>query len=83
MADKENDNKRAEGAAQPKPAAAEAPPAPPATKGVGGGAHGIASGHNPGGTSPGGGPGAGLGSIGTGGASTGGGSTGSVKQSGR
>jgi hypothetical protein len=82
MPEQGNDDKRKQGAAQPKPAP-EAPPVPPATKGVGGGAHGIASGHNPGGTSPGGGPGAGLGSIGTGGASTGGGSTGSVKQSGR
>jgi hypothetical protein len=82
MPDQENDNTREEGAAQPKPAS-EAPPVPPATKGVGGGAHGIASGHNPGGTSPGGGPGAGLGSIGTGGAPTGGGSTGSAKRGGR
>lgn len=47
-----------------------------------GGGHGIASGHNPGGTLPGGGPGAGLGSIGTGGGSTGGASTGSVKRDG-
>ena len=50
--------------------------------GTGSGGHGIASGHNPGGTLPGGGPGAGLGSLGTGGGSTGGSSTGSVKRGG-
>jgi hypothetical protein len=60
-----------------KPGDAPEAPAPQ------GGAHGIASGHNPGGTLPGGGPGAGLGSIGTGGAATGGAPTGSVKRGGR
>jgi hypothetical protein len=49
----------------------------------GGGGHGIASGHNPGGSLPGGGPGAGLGSLGTGGGSTGGAPTGSVKRGGK
>ena len=78
MADK--DDKHQKDAAKQPPSADEAPPAP---SGVGGGAHGIASGHNPGGTAPGGGPGAGLGSIGTGGAYTGGAPTGSVKQGGR
>lgn len=62
-------------AAEPLPAAGTAP--------AGGGAHGIASGHNKGGTLPGGGPGAGLGSIGTGGGSTGGAPTGSAKRGGR
>lgn len=66
---------------QPKPAAPTEPQVQPPS-GVGGGAHGIASGHNPGGTLPGGGPGAGLGSLGTGGASTGGAPTGSVKRGG-
>jgi hypothetical protein len=47
------------------------------------GGHGIASGHNPGGTLPGGGPGAGFGSLGTGGASTGGSPTGAVKKGGQ
>ena len=60
------------------PAATSTPPV-----GGGGSGHGIASGHNPGGTMPGGGPGAGLGSIGTGGGSTGGASTGAVKKGGQ
>ena len=64
-------------ATKPQPVPAGTPPA-------GGGVHGIASGHNPGGTLPGGGPGAGLGSIGTGGGSTtGGASTGSAKRGGQ
>jgi hypothetical protein len=66
---------------QPKPATPTEPQFPQPS-GVGSGAHGIASGHNPGGTLPGGGPGAGLGSLGTGGASTGGSPTGSVKRGG-
>jgi hypothetical protein len=82
MTDQENNKKGQEGTAR-QPSAEEAPPTPRAPTGAGGGAHGIASGHNPGGTAPGGGPGAGLGSIGTGGASTGGGPTGSVKHGGR
>ncbi len=82
MADQENDGKRQEDTAQQAPGE-ETPPAPSATAGVGGGAPGIASGHNPGGTLPGGGPGAGLGGIGTGGASSGGAPTVSVKQGGR
>jgi hypothetical protein len=48
-----------------------------------GGGHGVASGHNPGGSLPGGGPGAGLGSLGTGGGSTGNAQTGSVKRTGK
>jgi hypothetical protein len=62
------------------PAADDAAPVAPGPEA---GGHGIASGHNPGGTMPGGGPGAGLGSIGTGGASSGGARTGSVKRDGR
>ncbi|MBL6455541.1 hypothetical protein JMJ55_09420 [Belnapia sp. T6] len=71
---------------QDKPQDKETVPLPrpdaPAAGGSAGG-HGIASGHNPGGTLPGGGPGAGLGSLGTGGASTGGGPTGAPKRGGR
>jgi hypothetical protein len=59
------------------------PQQPSGTGGGPKGGHGIASGHNPGGTVPGGGPAAGLGSMGTGNAETGGASTGSVKRGGR
>jgi hypothetical protein len=65
---------------QQQPSGTGGKPAAPAPQG---GGHGIASGHNKGGTLPGGGPGAGLGSIGTGGASTGGAPTGAVKRGGR
>jgi hypothetical protein len=64
---------------QPKPGT---PKEPQIQQPAGTGGHGIASGHNPGGTLPGGGPGAGLGSLGTGGGSTGGAATGSVKRGG-
>ena len=48
-----------------------------------GGAAGLSTRLQPGGTLPGGGPGAGLGSLGTGGGSTGGAPTGAVKRGGR
>ena len=53
----------------------EAPSRPPP-----GGAGGLASGLQPGGTLPGGGPGTGAGSIGTGGGATGGVDTGDVRK---
>ena len=45
-----------------------------------GGAGGLASGLQPGGTLPGGGPGTGAGSLGTGGGATGGADTGDVRK---
>jgi hypothetical protein len=56
---------------------------PQQPSGTGGGGHGIASGHNPGGMVPGGGPKPGLGSLGAGNAETGGTATGSLKRGGR
>lgn len=76
----ENEDKQQKEADSHAPAADDAPPVAPGPEA---GAHGIASGHNPGGTTPGGGPGAGLGSIGTGGASSGGARSGSAKRGGR
>ncbi|MDB5382181.1 MAG: hypothetical protein JWO26_1813 [Rhodospirillales bacterium] len=81
MADKHDDQKTS-----PMPAVdaarlkGETPQQPSGTGGGSKGGHGVASGHNPGGTMPGGGPAAGLGSIGTGNAETGGAATGSVKR---
>lgn len=86
MADRHDDRKVPDHQVPEMPAVDEARlkgGTPQQPSGTGGGGHGIASGHNPGGTVPGGGPAAGLGSLGTGNAETGGAATGSVKRGGR
>ena len=83
MADSGSDNERQEGAAGPAPAEEEAPPAPPATAGVGGGAPGIATPRNPDGPLLGGGTAADPAGTGTGETSTGGAQTGSAERGGR
>jgi hypothetical protein len=83
MTDKQDDRKVPEMPVAEELARQGMSTTPQQSSGTGGGGHGIASGHNPGGMIPGGGPKPELGSLGAGNAETGGAATGSQKRGGR